>query len=320
MSPLAPVSTPLPAAHRPSDGDLIRYTIVAGFLGAGKTTLIAGMLREATERLAVIVNDLGELGLDREILSRATRTDQGVETVELDGGCVCCRAGSSLALTLRDLCRRENPPEHVVLECSGVADPTRVARYGSRRVLREPVTVVVVDATDIGRRLTDPDWGALARAQVSAADVLVVSKRDLPEGRGGDPTVPSPWEGLVGPGTPVFTGHPDQVGRTLLGEHSWGSGTGGGPQGGPDGVPAPRFEVVARPMPDALDPVDLSRLLEGIAGLVRAKGVVRTGEGTVVAQWSAGRLEVTPWKGDEVPGFGLTLITGPNPTVPGPPR
>ena len=99
---------------------MIGYTIVGGFLGAGKTTLINSLLSTATEPIAVIVNDIGEINIDAALISSVTD-----DTLELTNGCVCCSIGDSLATTLRDLCQRPEPPERIVLECSGAAESDR---------------------------------------------------------------------------------------------------------------------------------------------------------------------------------------------------
>ncbi len=314
----------------------IPYAIVGGFLGAGKTSLITGVLQTATERVAVIVNDLGALGLDAEILRRATRSEGGSKSIELGGGCVCCTAGTNLALTLRDLSLRDPPPDRILLECSGVADPGRVARYGSRRVLVEPVTVVVVDSTDIGRRLADRNWAGLVEAQLDAADVLVVSKTDLtgpqvPASR----EVPS-WLSDRRPDIPVVVGRPEEIGRTIVGG-DWGpmsprggdvpsetlasgeveaeavsgrGGDGGRGRHGP-GRRGPRFEVRSHRFASAVSDSELERFLDGVEGLVRAKGVVMGDEGPVLVQWAAGRCGSRPWPEAADAVLGLTLVISP---------
>ncbi len=151
----------------------IPFTVIAGWLGAGKTTLLNRLLIETTERIAVIVNDIGEINIDAELIAAA-----GPEVVELTNGCVCCSIGASLAITLRDLTFRHPRPQRIVLEASGLADPARVARYGDRSVVPLDAVITVVDAADISVRLVDPTYGALARAQIEACDLAIVTKLD----------------------------------------------------------------------------------------------------------------------------------------------
>ncbi len=120
---------------RPMDGgptERIPMVVLGGWLGAGKTTLVNRLLRAAhDERIAVVVNDIGEVNLDAELIAA-----RDGDTVELTNGCVCCSMGESLALTLRDLVLSERPPDRLVVEASGVAEPDRVAVYGDRRRIR----------------------------------------------------------------------------------------------------------------------------------------------------------------------------------------
>ncbi len=298
-------------------GGRIPYTIVGGFLGAGKTSLISGILRSAADRVAVIVNDLGELGLDAEVLRRATGSPGGSESVELSGGCVCCTVGTSLAATLRDLCLRDSPPDRIVLECSGVADPGRVARYGSRKVMEEPIIVVVVDALDIGRRRLDRNWSGLVEAQLAAADVVVLSKTDLTSGEESRPAGVRQWLTARRPEVPVVVGRPDEIGRvvtpaewshlpTVTGSDHGDHGDHG--DGGEGGGRGPSYEVRSHRFTSEVDVSEVEDLLGRVDGLVRAKGVVRTPRGPAVVQWSAGRCEFGQWPGSLEAAEGLTMV------------
>ena len=126
--------------------DRIPMVAVGGCLGSGKTTLLNRFLRASGgERLSAVVNDVGAVNLDAELVAAR---DGG--TVELTNGCVCCSIGDSLALTLRDLVLSDRPPDRLVIEASGVAEPDRVAAYGDRRRIRLDGVVVAVDGTRAG--------------------------------------------------------------------------------------------------------------------------------------------------------------------------
>ncbi len=94
--------------------------VIGGWLGAGKTTLLNRLLRaaDAGERIAVLVNDVGEVNLDVDLVA-----SRDGDTVELTNGCVCCTIGDSLSATLRDLVLGDRPPDRVVVEASGIAEP-----------------------------------------------------------------------------------------------------------------------------------------------------------------------------------------------------
>ncbi|MCW5737923.1 MAG: GTP-binding protein, partial [Enhydrobacter sp.] len=113
-----------PAAAPPlAWGGRLPVTLIGGYLGAGKTTLVNGLLRAADGRkLCVLVNDFGSVPIDRDLIVAA-----GGDTLELSGGCVCCEYGSDLIATLADLPARQPQAERVLLETSGVALPDQVA-------------------------------------------------------------------------------------------------------------------------------------------------------------------------------------------------
>ena len=103
----------------------ISATVVTGFLGAGKTTLIRHMLENAKgKRIALIINEFGDLGVDSDILKgcgiEACSED---DVVELSNGCICCTVADEFIPTMEMLLSRDNPPDHIVIETSGLALP-----------------------------------------------------------------------------------------------------------------------------------------------------------------------------------------------------
>ena len=153
----------------------VPVVLVAGFLGAGKTTLVNHLLAHAEgKRIAAVVNDFGAINIDAELIAGAT---DGV--VSLSNGCICCSLEGDLLRTLATLLRRDPRPELIVIEASGVADPTDVVRNLMdpviwREALLETV-LCVVDATIDVDKLDD----ALLRSQIRAADVIALSKTDM---------------------------------------------------------------------------------------------------------------------------------------------
>jgi G3E family GTPase len=161
---------------------------VTGYLGSGKTTLIRALLESpGLGETAVIVNELGEIGIDHAILRRVDE-----RTVLLASGCVCCTLRGDLADELRDLVDRratgEIPPfTRVVVETTGVADPAPIlATLVSEPLVRNQYVLESVIATvDAQHGLR----GEESERQVAAADVLVVTKGDLADPVGGERSV-----------------------------------------------------------------------------------------------------------------------------------
>ena len=159
----------------------VPIVLVAGFLGAGKTTVVNHLLAHAAgRRIAAVVNDFGAINIDAELIAGAS---DGV--VSLANGCICCSLEGDLLRTLASILRRDPRPDTIVIETSGVADPADIVRNLMDPVIwREaPLETVlcVVDATQPPAALED----SLLRAQVRAADVVALSRVDLadPVGR-----------------------------------------------------------------------------------------------------------------------------------------
>jgi cobalamin biosynthesis protein CobW len=153
--------------------------VVTGFLGSGKTTLLRGLLERAPSpgRIAVVVNEIGEIGVDGRVLAGFELVEN---VVELASGCVCCSIDEyRFDLAVDELVRRLDPAL-LVIETSGVADPAPTLERLRRCGLGVDAVVTVVDA-----RAWWAAWrvSAIARRQIEAADFLVVSKRDLVGGR-----------------------------------------------------------------------------------------------------------------------------------------
>jgi G3E family GTPase len=160
---------------------LIPVSVVTGFLGSGKTTLISRILRDPDfGRTAVIVNEFGEIGLDHALIAYG---DDKVLT--FDTGCLCCAVQSDLAQTLMELKERRDGGaaayDRVLIETSGLADPSPMLQsmmidLGVSATHRAAAVVTLVDAVHGGQTLHDH---AEARHQVALADQLLLSKTDL---------------------------------------------------------------------------------------------------------------------------------------------
>ncbi len=151
-------------------------TVIGGFLGAGKTTLLNSWLRAAEgERIAVLVNDFGELNIDAELIASVNGN-----AIALSNGCVCCQIGDDLSRALIQVMASDVPFDAIVVEASGVSDPWRIAQLA----LAEPDlslggVIVLVDAAALLGHLLDPLLTDTMERQLQAADLIVVNKTDL---------------------------------------------------------------------------------------------------------------------------------------------
>jgi cobalamin biosynthesis protein CobW len=187
-------------------GQLARVpcTIITGFLGAGKTTLIRHVLSHAqVRRLAVIVNEFGDVGIDGEILKGCGDAACPQENiVELANGCLCCTVADEFVPALDTILSRRPSVEHIVIETSGLALPKPLVQAFHWPAIRSRVTVdgvvAVVDGAAVAKGRVAADIEALARQraadpsldhddpveevfsdQIACADLVVLNKRDL---------------------------------------------------------------------------------------------------------------------------------------------
>ena len=185
----------------------IPATIITGFLGAGKTTLIRHMLQNAQgRRSALIINEFGDLGVDGDILKGCgDETCREEDVMELSNGCICCTVADDFIPTMEKLLAREDRPDHIVIETSGLALPQPLVRAFNWPGISTQVTVdgvvTVVDgkavtegrfahsvaAVDAQRQLDEnldheTPLSELFEDQIACADMIVVNKTDLLEG------------------------------------------------------------------------------------------------------------------------------------------
>jgi len=263
--------------------------VVSGFLGSGKTTLVRGLLEHAQrhgERVALVSNELGELGIDRALLGRG-----GEAYVELEGGCVCCELSDDLVKTL-EMLREQVDPDRVVVETSGVALPFDTQlnfwRDPVRRWIGEDTAVVVVNAEQVAE---GRDLEGTFQDQVSSADLLVLNKLDLVDASGHD-AVEARLR-AVEPEAPIVRSVRGRVAPDLLFPPEPGHVDRSGPAPEVPGHTHEHYETEEVRVEEGLPAAELEARLADL-GVLRAKGFVRTAEGPRLAQVVGRRVELTP--------------------------
>ena len=273
------------AAEKP-----IPVLVVSGFLGSGKTTLVRHLLQAAQhagERIAVISNEFGALGIDQALFGAGKGA-----YVELEGGCVCCQLSDALRDTLQMLRERVHP-SRVIVETSGVALPSDTQLQFWREPVchwvEDDVAVVVVNAEQVHEAR---DLHGTFEDQVSSADMLLLNKIDLVPKAVLPDLVAVLYE--MAPGTPVLQCLYGQVDAAVLFPPD------------PDGFRAQRRQDEVEPRPhhheafvarelvvqDGVEPEALIEQIQQLAPL-RAKGFVRTSRGLRLVQGVGRRLELT---------------------------
>ena len=198
-----------------TDSAPIAVTVIGGYLGAGKTTLVNHLLRVGTgRRTTVLVNDFGSIAIDQDLIVSNDGTMIG-----LANGCVCCGLSGTLMETMSAIRNQADPPEYLVIEASGVADPGPISHHALTPGYRLDGVVVVADAETVRRRSADRVVGRTVQRQLRAAEVLVLNKLDLVDADSADAL--KLWAHTMAPKAVVLGAVEAQVSlQLLLGVHS----------------------------------------------------------------------------------------------------
>ena len=292
--------TPPPSADR----ERIPATILTGFLGSGKTTLLNSLLRTRHGlKVAVIVNEVGEIGIDGKVV-------QGGETfVELDNGCLCCALNADLDRVLQEL-RGRGGFDHLVIETTGLADPLPIgwifSRPGLSDFYRLDAIVTVVDAAHLARAMA---VAAEAELQIRRADLLVINKLDLVDDQGAAALA---RVRQINDLAPTLKAEHGEVPWTLILGGAWSRPELPAPDPDSPHHHAPSLVSCAIPIGAGVDEAALEDLLADLpAEIYRAKGLLRSREGGwLLVNMVAGRIDITPVVPSRPPALGALVFIG----------
>ncbi|MGV8085441.1 MAG: CobW family GTP-binding protein [Candidatus Bilamarchaeum sp.] len=155
-----------------SRGQKIPLTIITGYLGAGKTTLLRNISKENKMKIAILMNEFGEIAIDSKVVK-----GKNIQMTELAGGCVCCSLSGEFEAAIAEIIEAVNP-QWIVVETTGVAEPASLA-YDVVENIESVKLDAIITVVDLDSMLRFPNLGHTGREQIELADMIILNKTDL---------------------------------------------------------------------------------------------------------------------------------------------
>jgi G3E family GTPase len=161
---------------------MIGFTVLGGYLGVGKTTLLNNILRNnlpsaedgSSKRIALLINDFGDINIDAKLIQSQTDNQ-----INLANGCVCCTLTDGFTNAVETLLEASPKPDHIIVEASGVADVNNLSQYGHSDELKLASIIVVADAETVREKAHDKYVAKTIQRQLRSADLILLNKVDL---------------------------------------------------------------------------------------------------------------------------------------------
>jgi G3E family GTPase len=261
-------------------------TLVTGPLGSGKTTLLRHILATRPGKIAIVMNEFGEIAIDTKVIK-----GKNVRIAELGGGCVCCSLLGEFEAAVTEIIEKI-APEIIVVETTGLAEPEALV-FNIQEALPQCRLDGVVSVIDADMLVRFPELGHTTRLQIEGADILLLNKIDLVDATEIEPLERKLRE--INPTAAVVRTERCQIDPELL------FGIGRGKKiAPPQHVHQPEFESFTFTSDKTVARDCFERLAEALpASVLRAKGFVRFADGAQLFNFVAGRWELEPLESDK---------------------
>ena len=274
-------------------------TLITGPLGSGKTTLLRHILAMQPEKIAIVINEFGEIAIDTKVIE-----GKNVRIAELGGGCVCCSLLGEFEAAINEIIEKIEP-ERIVVETTGLAEPEALV-FNIQEELPQCRIDGVISVVDADMLIRFPELGHTTRLQIEGADILLLNKIDLVEPRQIEPLETKLRE--INPTAAIIRAERCRIDPELL------FGVGRERKiAAPEHQHQPEFESFAFTSSEIFSRDCFEHFANNLpASVVRAKGFVCFTDGRQLFNFVAGRWELEPFESDctEVVFIGRAIAAG----------
>jgi G3E family GTPase len=266
-------------------------TLITGPLGSGKTTLLRHILATRPAKMAIVMNEFGEIAIDTKVIE-----GKNVRIAELGGGCVCCSLLGEFEAAVTEIIEKV-APEIIIVETTGLAEPEALV-FNIQEALPECRLDGVVSVIDADMLVRFPELGHTTRLQIEGADILLLNKIDLVDAKQIEPLETKLRE--INPSAAIIRTERCRIGPELLfgiGRERKAAPEPGSPIPATTHKHQPEFESFAFSSDYIFSRDCFERFADTLpANVIRAKGFVRFADGAQLFNFIAGRWELEPFE------------------------